>query len=174
MNDQNQQETVSEYGTMPEGEKNVHFLSTGPGFPYAYYVGILTALKVYGNAIDVSIKEGMTMLIKLADNSNSLELSVRKGSKRRFRSKHTAADGTAYLYQWSEKRRWVVGFYSISKPDYLQIVSWWQSATELDFYPDLENAPTQSHNVTIVNEDRPLSVDWLILQQADRKEDDDE
>lgn len=34
---------------IPEEEQNVHFCSTGPDFPYMYYISVMTALKAYGS-----------------------------------------------------------------------------------------------------------------------------
>lgn len=35
----------------------LHFLSTGPKFPYAYYLGVMTALKVYGDDVTLWLTE---------------------------------------------------------------------------------------------------------------------
>lgn len=35
----------------------IHFLSTGPKFPYSYYLGVMTALKVYGKEVTLWITE---------------------------------------------------------------------------------------------------------------------
>ena len=35
----------------------IHFLSTGPKFPYSYYLGVMTALKVYGDEVTLWITE---------------------------------------------------------------------------------------------------------------------
>jgi len=35
----------------------IHFLSTGPKFPYSYYLGVMTALKIYGKEVTLWITE---------------------------------------------------------------------------------------------------------------------
>lgn len=42
---------------IPKDNRRVHFLSTGPKFPYPYYLGIMTALKVYGKKVKLWITE---------------------------------------------------------------------------------------------------------------------
>lgn len=42
---------------MKTKEQLVHFASTGPKFPYAYYIGVMTALKVYGEKVRLWITE---------------------------------------------------------------------------------------------------------------------
>lgn len=42
---------------MKKSQQLVHFVSTGPKFPYMYYIGVMTALKVYGNGARLWITE---------------------------------------------------------------------------------------------------------------------
>lgn len=42
---------------MKKSTQLVHFVSTGPEFPYMYYIGIMTALKVYGDKVRLWITE---------------------------------------------------------------------------------------------------------------------
>ena len=42
---------------MKKSQQLVHFVSTGPKFPYYYYIGIMTALKVYGDKVRLWITE---------------------------------------------------------------------------------------------------------------------
>lgn len=42
---------------MKKEEQLVHFVSTGPKFPYMYYIGIMTALKVYGDKVRLWVTE---------------------------------------------------------------------------------------------------------------------
>ena len=42
---------------MKKEEQLVHFVSTGPEFSYMYYIGIMTALKVYGDKVRLCITE---------------------------------------------------------------------------------------------------------------------
>ena len=42
---------------MKKSQQLVHFVSTGPKFPYFYYIGVMTALKVYGDKVRLWITE---------------------------------------------------------------------------------------------------------------------
>ncbi len=42
---------------MKKSKQLVHFVSTGPKFPYMYFIGVMTALKVYGDRVRLWLTE---------------------------------------------------------------------------------------------------------------------
>ena len=70
---------------------------------------------------------------------------------------HTRSnDGTLYSYKIYHKRRWEVPLTQFNKTKATQINSWWQSLTQLRFYPDLIYDASTYFNARITNTERPL------------------
>ncbi|RKY33173.1 MAG: hypothetical protein DRP74_00540 [Candidatus Omnitrophota bacterium] len=100
-------------------------------------------------------------VMKLTDGVTSIEFSPAKGfevPEDRPRTAHKTLDGELYIYEWGNKRKYVVPVTKISRDDRDIFVGWWQNLTKLTFYPDLKYDPTDSISVRIINEERPLQA----------------
>lgn len=67
-----------------------------------------------------------------------------------------AGDGTLHTHTFYYKRKWSIPVIWFIVSEATQIYDWWKAKTDLEFYPDLVNAPATKYNVKIVNRTRPL------------------
>lgn len=91
-------------------------------------------------------------------------------------SRHITLDGTLYQYIWGNKEQYAIPLNNISESDKDQFETWWEAGTELTFYHNYTDYPSQTNVVRIVNESKPLrmmSPHWnnvyegeLILRQS--------
>lgn len=73
-------------------------------------------------------------------------------------SRNVTLDGTLYIYIWGTKKRWEVPVNGVSEADKIRIESWHEAGTELTFYPNYADYPSQTTVVRIVNADHPLQM----------------
>lgn len=74
-------------------------------------------------------------------------------------SRWRSASGKLYSYQfYTDKSHYEVPVIITTKADADQINTWAKDNTELTFYYDLTNEPTETNTVHIVNEDDPLQI----------------
>ena len=75
----------------------------------------------------------------------------------RNRITHKAMDGTLYVYEFADKKKWNISVNAITKANYDQILLWWQGRTELTFTPD-EAVPATTYTVNIIDRQNPLKM----------------
>jgi len=100
-------------------------------------------------------------VMRLTDASTTIDFDPAAGyiQPRILRATHhRAATGKSYSYKWWEKERWEVPTDRLSKTDADQLNSWWDSLTELTFYPDMINSPTTSYTVLLKNTTAPMRM----------------
>lgn len=75
----------------------------------------------------------------------------------RNRAIHKAMDGTLYIYEFSDRQKWVIPVNAIIKVDYDKLLEWWQDMQSLTFTPD-EAVPLTTYTVNIINSNNPLKM----------------
>lgn len=106
----------------------------------------------------------MADVMKLTDGSDTVNFSPLDGYDNPGAQRvsiHEAKDGTLYVYTWGQKSRYEPPINNISSTDAEQLNVWWAAKTQLTFYPDLENDPSGTVSVRIINEERPMQMMFL-------------
>ena len=67
-------------------------------------------------------------------------------------------DGSIRIIKPYKKHLYSIPLNAVSLADYAIFLDWWQVMQELDFYPDLTNAPATYYAVQIVNTTAPLTM----------------
>jgi len=70
---------------------------------------------------------------------------------------HRTKSGKLFSFKFYHKRKWSVPISWFDSTDATSIYTWWTALTQLEFYPDLVNAPATKYNVRLVNRIRPLN-----------------
>jgi len=75
----------------------------------------------------------------------------------RRRSTQKAMDGTLYVYEFADKKKWIIPVNAITKANYDWLLYWWQNRTSLTFTPD-EAVPATTYTVNIIERQNPLKM----------------
>lgn len=98
-------------------------------------------------------------VMKLKKDSTEITFDPSEGYKKPNDSeinRYSSINGTEYSYKRYVKKLWEIPLEFIPSADAVQINTWWEDIEQLQFYPDLINAPSTYYNIRIWNNSVPL------------------